>query len=123
MTSASALPSTDGSTPLPKTILVVEDGLVSKLVRAVLQRHGYAVTIAEATEAEALLQSPESHVGLLITNTPGHFLELAARVPLLYLTSQPDPVFETIFRDCLIVVKPFIPEDLVAAAAALLGSV
>ncbi|MBZ5580086.1 MAG: response regulator [Acidobacteriia bacterium] len=105
-----------------KTVLVVEDGLVSKLVRTVLQRHGYAVTLAGAEDAAALLRSPDPAVSLLITNAPGDFEEFAERVPLLYLTSQPDPFLQAMFPVCRVVFKPFLPEDLVQAVETLLSA-
>lgn len=107
-------------TPAPSgTVVVVEDPLVSRLVRAVLQRHGYQVKLAAPAEARALLDAPDSTVGVLVTNTPQPFLEFGDRIPLLYLTSSPDFLMEAAFRACRVVVKPFVPEDLVRAVGAL----
>ena len=102
------------------TVLVVEDPLVSKLVRSVLQRHGYEVKLATPSEAAALLEGPE--VGILLTNSPSEFLEFSGRVPLLYLTSSPDVLIQTAFHSCRVVVKPFVPEDLVRAVGELAGA-
>lgn len=99
-------------------VVVVEDPLVSKLVRAVLQRHGYSVRLADALDAASLLQAGDT---VLVTNTPATFLEFATRVPLVYLTSQPDVLVRAAFRNCRVVVKPFLPEDLVQAVGTLIG--
>ncbi len=104
---------------LMANILVVEDPLISKLVRTVLQKHGYQVSFAEAAEARELLGSPESPMTILVTNSPGPFLEFAERVPLLYLTSAPDSWLLSQFNSCRVVVKPFVPQDLVQAVVAL----
>ena len=103
------------------TILVVEDHLVSNLVRAVLRKRGHRVRVAEAAEASALLRSPDSGISVLITNTPGLFLDFAARVPLLYLSSQPDLFLEAAFRECRVVLKPFAPDVLADAVEALVA--
>ncbi|GEM_PF-2864754 len=103
------------------TVLVVEDPLVSKLVRAVLQRHGYAVRLAAQAEAIGLLRVHGSQVGVLLTNAPGAFLEFAGQVPLLYLTSSPDILLQAPFRSSRAVVKPFVPEELAQAVGELIG--
>jgi DNA-binding response OmpR family regulator len=102
--------------------LIVEDHLVSNLVRAVLRKRGYQVRLAEPTEAAALLHSPDAGISVLITNTPGLFLEFATRVPLLYLSSQPDLFLEAAFRECRVVLKPFAPEVLADAVEGLAAS-
>jgi CheY-like chemotaxis protein len=104
------------------TVLVVEDALVSKLVRVVLLRHGYQVDLASPQEAASILAKPNCPVQVLVTNKPEEFLEFSDRVPLLYLTSAPDPLFTTAFRSCCVVMKPFIPEELVRALGSLLGA-
>ena len=102
------------------TIVVVEDRLVSNLVRAVLRRQGYQVTLADtAAEATALIEAPESSVAILITNAPADYLQFSERVRLVYLSSQPDPALEAAFPSCQVVVKPFIPQELVQAVDAL----
>ena len=99
-----------------QTIVVAEDPLVSKLVHAVLRKRGYEdVTLVSATEAKVLMRSPESKVGVLITNSPRDFLEFADQVPVLYLSSMPDPRWLAAFRSCRAVRKPFLPEELVDA--------
>lgn len=98
-------------------VVVVEDPLVSNLVRAVLQRHGYTVRLADALDAASLLQAADT---VIVTNTPAPFLEFAGHVPLVYLTSQPDILLQAAFRRSRVVVKPFIPENLVQAVGALL---
>ncbi len=101
------------------TVVVVEDPLVSKLVRAVLEKRGYEVKLAGAAEAAALLASRQSNVGVLVTNAPDTFLQFADRVPLVYLTSAPNLLLEAAFRACRVVVKPFVPSDLVRAVSEL----
>ena len=105
------------------TVLVVEDPLVSKLVRAVLQKHGYEVKVRTEAEAAALLQAGDSQVGVLLTNSPEAFLEFGSQVPLLYLTSSPNVLFQAAFRACRVVVKPFVPDELVRAMGVLTGTV
>ncbi len=95
------------------TVLVVEDPLVSKLVRTVLQRHGYSVKVASPEEAAFLLGDPDAHIGVLLTNTPDRFLEFSQQLPLLYLSSSPDELFEAAFHSCRVVRKPFVPGELI----------
>jgi len=101
------------------SVLVVEDPLVSKLVQAVLKKHGYEVKLKTEAEALAWLRAGASEIGVLLTNSPGPFLEFSDRVPLLYLTSAPNLLLQTAFRSCRVVVKPFAPEDLARAVGAL----
>jgi DNA-binding response OmpR family regulator len=101
---------------------VVEYPLVSKLVRTVLQRHGYAVQLTDRAGAAEMLAAPDSTIGVLVTNSPGSFLEFSDRVSLLYLTSAPNAILEAAFRSCRVVVKPFVPGELVAAVGSLLGA-
>lgn len=105
------------------TVIVVEDPLVSKLLRTVLQRHGYPVKVASPEEAGPLLADPDANISALLTNTPGAFLEFSQRVPLLYLTSSPDVLFEAAFHSCRVVRKPFVPEELIQALNELVGIV
>jgi DNA-binding response OmpR family regulator len=95
------------------TVIVVEDPLVSNLLRTVLNRHGYSVKLASPAEAASLLADPDAHIGILLTNTPGVFLEFSQRIPLLYLTSSPEVLYETAFHACRVVRKPFAPEELI----------
>ena len=104
-----------------KTLVIVEDFLISKLVRAVLQKKGYPVVVAEPSDAAGLLRS-EGRCGILLTNSPAIFLEFADKVPLVYLTSFPDPDLQAQFRDCRVVRKPFAPEDLIQAVGELTGA-
>lgn len=97
-----------------ESLVVVEDPLVSNLVRAVLRRQGYSTILAEPTEVMRLLRGPEPFTGILVTNLPGSFAEFAA-IRLLYLSSFPDPRLEAFFPSCRVVRKPFAPEELVRA--------
>jgi CheY-like chemotaxis protein len=116
-------PARDSSVPQKeKSLVVVEDVLVSKLVRAVLQKHGYAVATVEESEAAGILRSATSPNEILLTNAPAQFLEFAEKIPLLYLTSSPDPEMQGAFRSCQVVRKPFAPKDLVEAVEKLSGN-
>lgn len=113
----------DHSVPQKETALVVvEDVLVSKLVRTVLQKHGYSVVTAEPSEAAGILRSATAPNEILLTNAPSQFLEFAEKIPLLYLTSSPDPVMASAFRSCRVVRKPFAPQELVEAVEKLRGN-
>lgn len=103
-------------------LVVVEDSLVSKLVRTVLQKHGYSAVSVGPTEAEGILRSANEPEEILLTNSPSQFLEFAQRIPLLYLTSSPDPTMQVAFRYCRVVRKPFSPNELVEAVKELSGS-
>ena len=118
-------PFMDAAPPMPhqKTLVVVEDLLVAKLVRTVLRRSGYSVVVASPSEAAGLLRSPEASHGILVTNSPAIFLEFAEKVPLLYLSSSPDPRLGNRFRACRVVRKPFIPEELLQAVDDLTAAV
>jgi DNA-binding response OmpR family regulator len=113
----------DGGPKSLGTVVVVEDPLVSKLVRAVLQRRGYEVKLAGIEEAAALLASASPRALVLVTNSPDAFLQFAERVPLVYLTSAPNLLLESAYSACQVVVKPFIPADLVRAVDALTEAV
>ena len=103
------------------SLVVVEDVLISKLVRTVLQKHGYSVVTVGPSEATGILRSAAAPDEILLTNAPSHFLEFAERIPLLYLTSSPDPDVAAAFRSCRVVRKPFAPHELVAAVESLSG--
>ena len=103
-------------------LVVVEDVLISKLVRTVLQKHGYRVVTAEPSEAAGILRTAKSNDEILLTNAPGCFIEFAEKIPLLYLTSLPDPQMTAAFRSCRVVRKPFSPSELVKAVAELSGN-
>jgi hypothetical protein len=86
-----------------------------------MQKHGYSVVIVGPSEAAGILRSASAPNEILLTNSPSHFLEFAERIPLLYLTSSPDPVMQSAFRSCRVVRKPFNPNELVEAVDALRG--
>jgi CheY-like chemotaxis protein len=96
-------------------LVVVEDPLISNLVRTLLRRQNYPVTASGITEALALLRRPESFQGILITNNPSLFIDFAENLRLLYLSSVPDPLLEGLFPRCRVVRKPFAPSDLIQA--------
>jgi hypothetical protein len=98
-----------------KTLIVVEDLSISRLVRSVLQKKGRSAVVATPAEATEMLRAPESEAQILVTNTPDKFLEFAESVPLLYLTSSPILQLQYAFRNCRVVRKPFVPRDLVQA--------
>ena len=98
-----------------RALIVVEDLSISKLVRSVLQKKGRSAVVATPTEATEMLRTPESMASILVTNTPDKFLEFAESVPLLYLTSSPNLQLQYAFRNCRVVRKPFVPDDLVRA--------
>jgi response regulator RpfG family c-di-GMP phosphodiesterase len=98
-----------------ESLVVVEDPLISNLVRVVLRKQGYSVILAEPTEVAKLLRGPEPFSGILVTNSPGSFVEFAGAIRLLYLSSFPDPRLEAFFRSCRVIQKPFAPEELVRA--------
>jgi hypothetical protein len=104
-----------------ESLVVVEDPLVSNLVRAVLRKRGYSVTFAEPGQVMKLLRGTEPFPGILVTNSPGFFAECAAAIRLLYLSSSPDPRLEALFPSCRVVRKPFAPEELVRAVEELEG--
>jgi CheY-like chemotaxis protein len=104
-----------------KALVVVEDVLISKLVRTVMQKHGYSVVTVGPSEATGILRSATAPGEILLTNSPSHFLEFAEKIPLLYLTSSPDPEMQSAFRSCRVVRKPFAPNELVEAIAELSG--
>jgi len=104
------------------TIVVVEDQQISNLVRAVLARRGYEVTVVDSSGAAAILRRPGCQA-VLVTNTPADFVEFSGRIPLVYVTSQPDPRWPVAFRVCRVVAKPFTPQDLAAAVTDLWNTV
>jgi hypothetical protein len=104
-----------------ESLVVVEDPLISNLVGAVLRRRGYRATPATIPEVLVLLRRPEPFGGILVTNSPGSFLEYADGLRLLYLSSSPDPRMEVLFSSCRVVRKPFTPEELVRAVEELEG--
>jgi hypothetical protein len=83
----------------------------------VLQKHGYTVVMAGTSEAAGILRATNAPDEILLTNAPSDFLEFAEKIPLLYLTSSPDPEMQAAFRSCRVVRKPFAPNELVEAVA------
>ncbi|PWU12644.1 MAG: hypothetical protein C5B51_00250 [Terriglobia bacterium] len=104
------------SGPHSRSLVVVEDLLISRLVRAVLRKEGFSVLVTDPSEAAGLFRGSEAEDHILVTNSPALFLEFAQTVPLLYLTSAPDPRLEARFRNCRVVRKPFVPSELLEAA-------
>ena len=120
VTAANAtLPSNNRLVHAQATLVIVEEAQISRLVRTVLEKRGYAVILANPVEAAAMLRAPESKIGVLLTNTPGIFLEFAEKTPLLYLSSSPDPRLASAFRACRVVRKPFVPSELAEAVGEL----
>jgi hypothetical protein len=105
-----------------ESLIVVEDPLVSNLVRAIFRKRGYPVMLAEPSQVLRLLRSPKPFGGVLVTNSPGLFRDFADAIRLLYLSSSPDPRLEALFPNCRAVRKPFAPEELVRAVEELEGS-
>jgi CheY-like chemotaxis protein len=101
--------------PLPSAgeILVVEDPMIGKLVRGILRRFGYTVSVCDIPETLARMRS--GNRVMVITNTPAPFLEFAGAVPLLYLGASPDPDLAGHFQRCYTLAKPFHPRDLLNA--------
>ena len=101
----------------PKEVkfVVVEDAFISKLVKTVLHKHGYSSVAVGPSEATNILNAPDAPEEILLTNSPAQFLEFSQKVPLLYLSSSPDPLMQMAFRSCRVVRKPFAPKELVEA--------
>jgi DNA-binding response OmpR family regulator len=89
------------------TIVVVEDSSIGKLLRVILQRHGYRVMTADVGEGTELLRAADCQVGLLITNMPAAFAQFGDQVPLLYLAAHPDLDRARGFRQSSALSKPF----------------
>jgi len=100
-------------------IAVIEDPFIRKLVRDILKPHGYVVREAPVENALRMLGEGPEHVNLLITNRPAEFLAWCEVLPLLYLAAAPEPELAARFKRCLMLRKPFHPDELVAAVARL----
>lgn len=100
--------------PTSPKVLVTEDPFVSSFLRAVLQRFGYEVVIADAERAVALVRRGAG-VDVVITNRPDLFLEFAQTVHLLYIAASPDMDLAAQFPDCRALRKPFRNDELLAA--------
>ena len=107
---------------IPPTIVVVEDNYIGQFLRMLLQREGFQVITANASEGAGILRACESRVSLLITNTPTKFAEFGERVPLLYLAAFPDPALTRGFRCHRALSKPFAPEVLMECVRSLLAA-
>jgi hypothetical protein len=103
--------------------LVVEDPLVSRLIGGILKRAGYCVTEADTRRGVEQLRDWPDRYNLLITNTPGAFLEFAERVPLIYVAANPDEDLAARFSHCVPLTKPFLPVRLLEVAGHLVDSV
>jgi DNA-binding response OmpR family regulator len=94
------------------TIAIVEDAIVGRFLRLLLQRQGYRVIVSDAGEATDLLGASYCQVGLLITNRPEIFKQFGEQVAVLYLAAVPDPGLVRDFRRSRALAKPFVPEEL-----------
>jgi hypothetical protein len=103
-------------------ILAVEDLFIVHYLDQLLTPHGYAVIGAGVRQAAALLGSGESGVSLLISNAPEEFLEFAECIPVVYLSSAPDPSVGARLRACRTVRKPFRAQTLLEAIEELAGA-
>jgi DNA-binding response OmpR family regulator len=101
-------------------IAVIEDPFIRKLLRDILTRHGYQVVEYTTPHVAELLRSGAEQIDLIITNTPGDFLEFAEQLPVVYLAAAPDPELAACFQRCTCIRKPFMAEDLVAAITELI---
>jgi hypothetical protein len=105
------------------SVVLVEDPLIRRFVRLVLARRKRTVVDANAADAIRLVKSGNSKVCLLITNRPREFESFAEELPLLYVSSRPEPEWATRFRACRTLNKPFGPSELAAAVSELIGPV
>jgi len=100
-------------------IAICEDPFVRKLVRDVLTRRGYHVIGTDVDETVEMLRSGESQVRLVITNSPGEFMDFAETLPVLYMAAAPDEAVAAQFRACRTLQKPFSNQRLLEAVGAL----
>jgi hypothetical protein len=103
------------------SVVVVEDPLICRYIRSVLTRREVTTVDANAADAMSLVKSGDSKVSLVITNRPGEFLSVAGKLPVLYISSQPEHELSGAFRECRILNKPFGPGELFTAVSALMG--
>jgi two-component system cell cycle sensor histidine kinase/response regulator CckA len=109
----------------PMTILAVDDdGMVLNLVRAMLQRHGYLVMVADSgTEALRVFLNAEDRIDLMITDIvmpemdgtvlAGEIKRRKPELPVLYMSGYADRLEQL---DAPVLAKPF-------SSAALVGTV
>jgi hypothetical protein len=98
-----------------RAIALVEDPLIRKLLKDILVRHGFGVFDYNQKGAIDILAASGCANHVLVTNMPAPFLQFAERLPLVYLSSSPDPDLAARFHSCRCVKKPFQPEELVDA--------
>ena len=103
------------------SVVVVENPLICRFIRSVLTPQKVTTVDANAAEAMSLVESGDAKVCLLITNRPGAFLSVSGKLPVLYVSSQPELGLTGAFRECRILNKPFGPSELVGAVSALMG--
>jgi DNA-binding response OmpR family regulator len=101
-------------------IVVVEDPVVRKFLRTVLERQGYTVLSGGVPDGLAALRDGSQEVQLLVTNVPAAFTEFAGRVPLLYLAALPDLSMASPYRNSRVLSKPFHPRRLLASVQELI---
>jgi len=94
---------------------VVEDPIIQKFLRSVLERRGYPVLEAVPPQALGLIQAPDAGVSLVVTNRPDWFLPVAEQIRLVYIAAFPDPALASLFRTCRVLQKPFHPAALLEA--------
>jgi hypothetical protein len=104
-------------------IALVEDPFIRKYLRDILLRHGYAVSESQANRVIQELQSENSRIDLVITNSPADFLAFANWLPILYLAAAPDLELASRFLVCRVLQKPFRSEALMEAVRDLTGTV
>jgi hypothetical protein len=102
-------------------IFVCEDLFIQKLVGEVLARRGYRVQAVSTTQAVEILHSHPDAIDVLITNDPFWFLPFADRLPLVYLSSNPDTDLAAEFGHCATIQKPFVNEELLRTVESLLS--
>jgi DNA-binding response OmpR family regulator len=109
-----------------KILLVDDEPFLLEYVRRVLQRCGHHCLLADnGGEAWAIFRAGPDEIDMVLTDLlmPGSFdgLELARRIrPVLLMSGAPqiDRVTAKLFRDRLMLKKPFYPDQLVAMVQA-----
>jgi len=103
-------------------IVLIEDPVVRKFLRNVLERHGFRVVEATPRSARDLANLSGPDIALVITNTPGSFLPFAERIRIVYVAACPDYALASLFRSCRVLQKPFHPDKLLEAVKDLADS-
>lgn len=101
--------------------MVVEDPFISNYVRSVLARHGCRVALCDLRTALEMTASGETKVRLVVTNQPEAFREWASSLPVIYVSSSPNPTRVAAFASHRILNKPFRPLEMLTAVRGLLG--